>query len=345
MPYYQFGSLQEYRPSDKDYAHKSAFLQILLALSWLHSRGLVHRDIKPENFLLEDEEPLRIVVADFGLSMVTIDHLLTTFCGTLRYCAPEVFPGNSHGYGPKADMWSLGVMMLQLMFGLPDTPNLPSNYSNAYLQDWVKKWSMRLHKKLATCPENNDLMMEILLNMIRVDPKERFTADQCLQRGLDSGLFRRNRDGQIVLQDETEVNAPAEVSWQAEYPEDRVKTPTPQSNQLAEATATDDPFDASFLSAELCGGSFWDQRFGGDKAASANAFSSTGGSNFAPPKQRRKINNTSSLFCYASGLDIDGGRNTRMTASLENQLAPSHGSEECASVPLMNSHRPSPPVE
>lgn len=294
MPYYEFGSLQEYRPSDKDYAYNSAFLQILLAFSWLHSRGLVHRDIKPENVLLEDEERLKIVVADFGLSKVSPDLLLTTFCGTLQYCAPEVFPGNSHGYGPKADMWSLGVMMLQLTFGLPDTPYLPPNYTHAHLQKWVVRWSTSLHKKLVKGTENDDLMMGILLNMIKVDPKERFTADQCLQRGLENGLFRTNRDGQIVLQNDTEVNTLVEISWQAESPENGEKTPTPQSPQLAESTATDGPLSiSSFLSAELWEGTFFDQCAGGNKAVSSSASSSTGSSNSGPPKHQQKMNNTS----------------------------------------------------
>ncbi|KAI9680581.1 MAG: hypothetical protein M1817_004021 [Caeruleum heppii] len=328
MPYYTFGSLQHFCPTDKNYAYTSAFLQILLALSWLHSRGLVHRDIKPENFLLESLVCLKIVVADFGLSKVTTDHPLTTFCGTLVYCAPEVFPGNSHGYGPKADVWSLGVMMLQLMFGLPDIPDLPRHPSHDFLRKWVERWSMSLQKEFANYSEKNNMLMDILRNMIMVDPQQRFTADQCLQNGLKNGLFGRHRDGQICVRDDTEVHTPAKVSWQVESPGYGEKTPTPQSPQLAETTPTEDPFGASILSTELWLGSFWEQCVGGDRVASANASPSTGSSDTRPRKQRRKINNTSNSSHCASGVDVDRERNSRTSAVLGDQCAPSRGPEE-----------------
>lgn len=105
MPYSKLGSLKEYNPLDKHYAYGQALLQILFAFSWLHSRGVVHRDIKPENLLVEAEAPLNITIADFGLSNGATDHLLKTFCGTYLYRAPEAYPGDNDGYGPKADIW------------------------------------------------------------------------------------------------------------------------------------------------------------------------------------------------------------------------------------------------
>ncbi|KAL8765118.1 MAG: hypothetical protein Q9209_007701 [Squamulea sp. 1 TL-2023] len=328
MPYYKYGSLQQFCPADKGYAYKSAFLQALLAFSWLHSRGVVHRDIKPENFLLESLGRLKLVVADFGLSKVTKDRPLTTFCGSLMYCAPEVFPGNSHGYGPKADIWSLGVMMLQLMFDLPDIPSLPPKPSHALLRGWAKTWSTTLQKTLAKWTEKDNPSMDIILNMIKGDPRERFTADQCLQEGLENGLFKRNRDGEIVLLDDTEANTTTEGSWQTESSESGEVTPTPQSPQLQQITAADDPSCASILSTEFWMGSFWEQCAGDNKAASADTFSSTGSSGSAPRKQRRKIDNTSTSFHFTSGLNIDEGRNPGTSDILGNQCAPSGRPEE-----------------
>ena len=42
---------------------------------------------------------------------------LQTFCGTLKYMSPEVFPFNDAAYGPPADVWSLGVMALEWLHG------------------------------------------------------------------------------------------------------------------------------------------------------------------------------------------------------------------------------------
>lgn len=213
MPYYELGSLKVYRPVDEQSAYERVFLQILLAFSWLHSRGVVHSDIKPEKFLLDDDEGLSIIVAEFGLSNVTTQHLLTTFCGSLTYCAPEVFPGNSRGYGSKADMWSLGIMMMEFVFGLPDAPgDVDANSSHAVLQNWVEEWSTRLQNKLTRYTGVEDPMWDILSNMIKSKPEDRFSAGQCLQRGLENGLFRRNLGGQHCSRHRHRGQYPSRIS-------------------------------------------------------------------------------------------------------------------------------------
>lgn len=172
MPYYGLGCLQDYCLADERKAYEAIFLQILLVLSWLHSRGVVHRDIKPENILVENEGPVKIIVADFGLSNVSEDQIFTTCCGTPFYRAPEVFPGNRNGYGPKVDMWSLGIMMLTLMFGLP---NMPSWFPHTNLDQfgkWVSEWSRRLCRELNNSTGDNKLMADILMNLIEVDPEK-----------------------------------------------------------------------------------------------------------------------------------------------------------------------------
>uniref|UniRef100_A0A3Q1CDK0 non-specific serine/threonine protein kinase n=1 Tax=Amphiprion ocellaris TaxID=80972 RepID=A0A3Q1CDK0_AMPOC len=97
--------------------------QILSAVHHLHKHGIVHRDLKIENFLLDEHNNIKIV--DFGLSntlkaeSLSLE-LLSTQCGSPAYAAPELLAHRK--YGPKVDVWSVGVSMFAMLTGtLPFT--------------------------------------------------------------------------------------------------------------------------------------------------------------------------------------------------------------------------------
>ena len=102
MEYVPFGDLSKYLSTYGClYEDQGISLtrQMSHALTYLHKIGITHRDIKPDNILVVNQDPLIVKLSDFGLSKIVSEGtLLQTFCGTLLYCAPEVYP-DYHRYG------------------------------------------------------------------------------------------------------------------------------------------------------------------------------------------------------------------------------------------------------
>ncbi|MFC5050514.1 serine/threonine-protein kinase [Rubritalea spongiae] len=89
--------------------------EICRGLDHAHRSGLIHRDIKPANILIDDEARPKIV--DFGLARPLDDtHDGGTVYGTKGYTAPEVLR-DPHGIDQKADIFSAGVMLYELLTG------------------------------------------------------------------------------------------------------------------------------------------------------------------------------------------------------------------------------------
>lgn len=101
---------------------KLLFYQMLLAVNYLHERGITHRDLKPENVLLTtDSLETAIKITDFGLSrFVGENSLMKTLCGTPNYLAPEILKtAGTGGYSKAVDCWSLGCILYVCLGGYP----------------------------------------------------------------------------------------------------------------------------------------------------------------------------------------------------------------------------------
>lgn len=214
MAYYPDGNIADAAFADEE-THISALGQILDGLEALHEEDVVHRDLKPENILVQKKPRLKFVITDFGLSnALPKPSLLQTFCGSPKYLAPEMLPG-SDGHGPPVDVWSLGVMALEWIICIPEPPELPKLKRRAVAitdkqwLDWGHAWFKRLRNKLLD--EEDDHLTEILVRMLDLDAKKRWRAKECLDRGLENGLFKRRAvDDLVVCGNDPDNSEPAE---------------------------------------------------------------------------------------------------------------------------------------
>lgn len=260
MTYFPYGNIADAGISDK-VKYITAFGQVLDGLAHLHARNIVHRDLKPDNFLVEEIPYFKVVIADFGLANVVTDTTpLTSFCGSLPYIAPEIFPTGGDGYGPPADIWSLGVIVLGWLYGLPAARGLPGpmlGHTRAW-SSWSNNWTARLLRQLGRLRDNT--MTSMLSQMICVDPSKRNSAAGTLDYGLNWGEFKRREADNLVISAQDEYNDEEdEEDAMEEGEEQREHGEHDENNEHAAAVSTATSSVKTCIIADPRGGGFMDR--------------------------------------------------------------------------------------
>ncbi|GIL83647.1 hypothetical protein Vretimale_10444 [Volvox reticuliferus] len=89
-------------------------VQLLLSLSYVHSKRILHRDVKTQNIFLSDG---KVLMGDFGLAkqLQRTFEMARTPIGTPYYMAPEIYEEQPYSF--KSDVWALGCVMYEMMTG------------------------------------------------------------------------------------------------------------------------------------------------------------------------------------------------------------------------------------
>lgn len=144
--------------------------QMLLAVNYLHSQGIVHRDLKLKNFLYQDRRCDLVKLIDFGFSRVAQQHMKLPV-GTLLYAAPEVY---MQDYDFQCDMWSLGVMVYIMLSGRE-----PFKGTQKEIMKRIKNGEYIWDKE--DWKDITQMGQDFVKALLVLDPRERLTAGQALK--------------------------------------------------------------------------------------------------------------------------------------------------------------------
>ena len=171
LEYQENGDLSKFlnkKPLKEMYA-KKYLKQLADGLKYLLDNNILHRDLKPQNILLTNNYDLKIT--DFGFARhvdKNKEMVIQTLCGTPMYMAPEIMKYKK--YDIKSDLWSVGVIMYQMLFG-----KLPYDAKN--FLDLIKS----IEKKPIKLPDYIDISegcKDLLFKLLNKEPRKRINWNE-----------------------------------------------------------------------------------------------------------------------------------------------------------------------
>uniref|UniRef100_A0A0N5AZR1 non-specific serine/threonine protein kinase n=1 Tax=Syphacia muris TaxID=451379 RepID=A0A0N5AZR1_9BILA len=147
-------------------------LQCLLAINYLHLKGVVHRDIKSDSILLTKDGVVKL--SDFGFcGQLSVDiPFRRSLVGTPYWMSPEVI--SRLPYDTKADIWSLGIMVIEMVQGEPPLFDVQPLQAMRQIRDLPPS---------SFCPVANvsEELSSFLSRMLVRDPNQRASASELLK--------------------------------------------------------------------------------------------------------------------------------------------------------------------
>jgi serine/threonine protein kinase len=148
------------------------FSQIVAGLENIHALDIIHSDLKPENILFRNKSIESLTMIDFGLSQKCKCGIVDDkrIGGTANYIAPEIY--NKEGLTKKSDIWSMGVILYEMLFHITPFENIPFD---------IKK-----------------LVQKIITEKPQFPPNHKYSKDV---ENLIEGMLRKNKEIRLTLAD------------------------------------------------------------------------------------------------------------------------------------------------